>query len=257
MSNPVLKKITESGRGFAEMADGYSNESGTSITSAVNPPRSVDIDGVIVKTTGIAFLSMMAAFIGWNLAVAIMFIYPLLFFTSLILGVITAFKPLLAGFTAPLYALTSGLWIGTISYSFNLQYPGIVKDALLGTGVVFLTMLFLYRSKIVKVTAKLRSTVIAATMGIFIYYLLSYITGLITGNSLPLINSNSYLGILFTAAICLLAAYNFLLDFDNIEKAIANKIDSRYEWALSFGLLVTFVWLYIEILRLLSKLRSR
>jgi uncharacterized YccA/Bax inhibitor family protein len=94
-------------------------------------------------------------------------------------------------------------------------------------------------------------------MGIFIYYLLSYITGLITGNSLPLINSNSYLGILFTAAICLLAAYNFLLDFDNIEKAIANKIDSRYEWALSFGLLVTFVWLYIEILRLLSKLRSR
>jgi uncharacterized YccA/Bax inhibitor family protein len=132
-----------------------------------------------------------------------------------------------------------------------------VKDALLGTGVVFLTMLFLYRSKIVKVTAKLRSTVIAATMGISIYYLLSFITGLITGNSLPLINSNSYLGILFTAAICLLAAYNFLLDFDNIEKAIENKIDSRYEWALSFGLLVTFVWLYIEILRLLSKLRSR
>ena len=256
MSNPVLKKITEGGKGFAEMADGYSNESGTSITSAVNPPRGVDIDGVIVKTTGIAFLSMMAAFIGWNLALPQIAIISLIL-TSFLLSIVTAFKPLLAGFTAPLYALTSGLWIGTISYSYNLQYPGIVKDALLGTGVVFLTMLFLYRSKIVKVTAKLRSTVIAATMGIAIYYLLSFITSLITGNSLPLVNSNSYLGILFTAAICLLAAYNFLLDFDNVEKAIANKMDSRYEWALSFGLLVTFIWLYIEILRLLSKLRSR
>jgi uncharacterized YccA/Bax inhibitor family protein len=256
MSNPVLKKITEGGKGFAEMADGYSNESGTSITSAVNPPRGVDIDGVIVKTTGIAFLSMMAAFIGWNLALPQIAIISLIL-TSFLLSIVTAFKPLLAGLTAPLYALTSGLWIGAISYSYNLQYPGIVKDALLGTGVVFLTMLFLYRSKIVKVTAKLRSTVIAATMGIAIYYLLSFITSLITGNSLPLVNSNSYLGILFTAAICLLAAYNFLLDFDNVEKAIANKMDSRYEWALSFGLLVTFIWLYIEILRLLSKLRSR
>jgi uncharacterized YccA/Bax inhibitor family protein len=256
MSNPVLKKITEGGKGFAEMADGYSNDSGTSITSAVNPPRGVDIDGVIVKTTGIAFLSMMAAFIGWNLALPQIAIISLII-TSFLLSIVTAFKPLLASFTAPLYALTSGLWIGTISYSYNLQYPGIVKDALLGTGVVFLTMLFLYKSKIVKVTAKLRSTVIAATCGIAIYYLLSFITGLITGNSLPLINSNSYLGILFTAAICLLAAYNFLLDFDNVEKAIDNKMDSRYEWALSFGLLVTFIWLYIEILRLLSKLRSR
>ena len=256
MSNPMLKKITEGGKGFAEMADGYSNESGTSITSAVNPPRGVDIDGVIVKTTGIAFLSMMGAFIGWNLALPQIAIISLML-TSFLLSIVTAFKPLLASFTAPLYALTSGLWIGAVSYIYNLQYPGIVKDALLGSGVVFLTMLFLYKSKIVKVTARLRSTVIAATVGIGIYYLLSIATSLITGNSLPLVNSNSYLGILFTAAICLLAAYNFLLDFDNIEKAIANKIDSRYEWALSFGLLVTFIWLYIEILRLLSKLRSR
>lgn len=256
MSNPVLKKVTERSKGFAEMGDGYNNEGITLTPSEVNNKRGVDIDGVIVKTAGISLLSMMTAFIGWNLALPQIAIISLIL-TSFLLSIVTAFKPLLAGFTAPLYALSSGLWIGAISYSYNLQYPGIVKDALLGTGVVFLTMLFLYKSKIVRVTAKLRSTVIAATVGIAIYYILSFITSLITGNSLPLVNSNSYLGILFTAAICLLAAYNFLLDFDNIEKAIANKMDSRYEWALSFGLLVTFIWLYIEILRLLSKLRSR
>ena len=105
MSNPVLKKITEGGKGFAEMADGYSNERGTSITSAVNPPRGVDIDGVIVKTTGIAFLSMMAAFIGWNLALPQIAIISLIL-TSFLLSIVTSFKPLLAGFTAPLYALT-------------------------------------------------------------------------------------------------------------------------------------------------------
>ena len=256
MSNPILKKVTERGKGFAEMGDGYNND-GISLTpSEVNNKRVVDIDGVIVKTAGISLLSMMTAFIGWNLALTKIAIISLIL-TSILLSIVTAFKPLLASFTAPLYALTSGLWIGTISYSYNLQYPGIVKDALLGTGVVFLTMLFLYRSKIVRVTAKLRSTVIAATCGIAIYYLLSLITSFITGNNWPLVNSNSYLGILFTAGICLLAAYNFLLDFDNIERAVASKIDSRYEWALSLGLLVTFVWLYIEILRLLSKLRSR
>ena len=256
MSNPVLKKVTERSKGFAEMSDGYNNESITLTPSEVNNKRGVDIDGVIVKTAGISLLSLMTAFIGWNLALPQIAIISLIL-TSFVLSIVTVFKPLLASFTAPLYALSSGLWIGAISYSYNLQYPGIVKDALLGSGVVFLTMLFLYKNKIVKVTARLRSTVIAATVGIGIYYLLSFITSLITGNSLPLVYSNSYLGILFTAAICLLAAYNFLLDFDNIEKAIANKIDSRYEWALSFGLLVTFIWLYIEILRLLSKLRSR
>ena len=153
----------------------------------------------------------------------------------------------------PQIAISLYITAGALFFRRLFPYKNIVSLY----GVVFLTMLFLYKSKIVKVTARLRSTVIAATVGIGIYYLLSISTSLITGNSLPLVNSNSYLGILFTAAICLLAAYNFLLDFDNIEKAIANKIDSRYEWALSFGLLVTFVWLYIEILRLLSKLRSR
>lgn len=256
MSNPILKKVYERGKGFAEMGDSYNNEGITLNTSDLNKKRGVDIDGVIVKTAGISLLSMMAAFIGWNLVLNRNVIITLVL-TSLLLSIITAFKPLLASFTAPLYALTSGLWIGIISYRYNLQYPGIVKDALLGSGVVFLTMLFLYKNKIVKVTARLRSTVIAATIGIGIYYLLSIGSSLITGNSLPLVNSNSILGILFTAAICLLAAYNFLLDFDSIERAIDNKIDSRYEWALSFGLLVTFVWLYIEILRLLSKLRSR
>ena len=255
MSNPVLKKITENGRGFGEMGDNY-DESVATIESNAISFRGVDVDGVIVKTAGLSLLSMMAAFIGWNLNLTQGLLITLML-TSFILTVITAFKPFVAIFTAPLYALTSGLWIGAISYSYNLQYPGIVKDALWGTGLVFLTMLFLYRTKIVRVTAKLRSTVIAATIGIALYYLLYYATSLITGNSLPLVNSISYLGILFTAGICLLAAYNFLLDFDNIERAAANKIDSRYEWALSLGLLVTFVWLYIEILRLLSKLRSR
>jgi uncharacterized YccA/Bax inhibitor family protein len=255
MSNPVLKKITESGKGFAEMRDIYDDNINLT-DSHPNSFRAVDVDGVIVKTAGLSLLSIMAAFIGWNLNLAQGVLVSLMI-TSFILSLVTAFKPFTAVFTAPLYALTSGLWIGTISYSFNLTYPGIVKDALLGSGLVFLTMLFLYRTKIVRVTAKLRSTVLAATIGIALYYLLNFATSLITGNSLPLVNSNSYLGILFTAGICLLAAYNFLLDFDNIERAVVSKIDSRYEWALSLGLLVTFVWLYIEILRLLSKLRSR
>jgi uncharacterized YccA/Bax inhibitor family protein len=103
----------------------------------------------------------------------------------------------------------------------------------------------------------MRSIVLVATLGVGIFYLVNFLYSLITKNTLPLIWDNSLAGILFSLAVSALASYNLFIDFDNIERAIEIKADSKYEWALSAGLLATLVWVYIEILRLLSKLRSR
>jgi uncharacterized YccA/Bax inhibitor family protein len=144
-----------------------------------------------------------------------------------------------------------------LSVYFEASYPGIARDALGISGAVFGVLLVAYARRWVTVTARMRSAVLVATLGIAVYYLVNLGAAVFFGTSLPLVSSNSGAGILFSVAVAGLAAWNFLLDFDSIERSVTNGADRRYEWALSFGVIVTFAWLYIEILRLLSKLRSR
>ena len=169
---------------------------------------------------------------------------------------LTIFKPTLARFTAPVYALVEGLLLGAISHVFNVRYDGIVVQAVGLTLGVFGLLLFLYATRVIKVTDKLRMGIVAATGAVCIVYLVSIVLRLF-GADVPLIHDAGPIGILFSLAVVAIAAMNLVLDFDFIERGAAKGAPKYMEWYGAFGLLVTLVWLYLELLRLVSKLRSR
>ncbi len=171
-------------------------------------------------------------------------------------AVLTFFKPRLARFTGPVYALVEGFLLGAISHVYNLRFGGIVVQAVGLTVAVFGIVLFLYATRIVKVTDKLRMGIVAATGAVFVVYMVSLVLRLF-GADVPFIHDATPIGILISLAIVVIAALNLLLDFDFIERGAANGAPKYMEWYGAFGLVVTIVWLYLELLRLLSKLRSR
>ena len=173
-----------------------------------------------------------------------------------ILALIISFKQKTAPILAPFYAACEGLFLGGASFMFEASYPGIVLQAVAATlGTLFLTLV-LYSAKIVKVTNKFRSTIIIATLGVAGIYFVSWILSIFKV-PVPVIYSSGTIGIVFSLIVCAIAASNFFIDFDIIERLSGNFAPKLYEWYGAFGLLVTLVWVYIEILRLLSKLRSR
>ncbi|MGO4905424.1 Bax inhibitor-1/YccA family protein [Flavobacterium sp. W20_MBD1_R3] len=175
---------------------------------------------------------------------------------GLILVVIAAFKPQYAPFLAPGYALFEGLFIGGISAIFEAKYPGIVIQAVGATFVTFIVCLGLYKYKIVKVTEQFKSVVVAATLAIATYYVLSWVFSMFT-SFVPVHYGNSLMSIGISIFVIVIAALNLFLDFDRIEKGVAQKMPKFMEWYGAMGLMITLVWLYIEFLRLLSKLNSK
>lgn len=171
------------------------------------------------------------------------------------LAIFTVFKPNWARLTAPLYALCFGFAIGAISHMYNLQFDGIVLQAIGATLGVFLVMLFLYATRIIKVTSKFIIGVVAATGGIFLLYLAGAIAS-IFGADIAFWNEPSPLGIGISIVIVIVAALNLAIDFNFVEQAIRSGAPKSMEWYGAFGLTVTLVWLYLEILRLLSLLRQ-
>ncbi|MFM7519171.1 MAG: Bax inhibitor-1/YccA family protein [Planctomycetota bacterium] len=157
---------------------------------------------------------------------------------------------------APVYAAAEGLFLGGVSASFESQYPGIVIQAVGGTFGTLAGLLFAYQSGLVKATENFKLGVVAASCGIGLVYLMS-ILGSWFGFPIPFIHSAGPIGILFSLAVVVIAALNLVLDFDYIEQASDRGAPKELEWYGAFALMVTLVWLYIEILRLLSKLRSR
>lgn len=180
-------------------------------------------------------------------------------FVSLILAtvfaLITIFKKTAAPITAPLYALAEGFSLGVLSFLFEMQFSFIVLQALLLTGGIFVAMLVIYLLRIIRPTENLKLGIAAATGGIALYYVATLIFGLF-GITLPLVADTSIWGILFTVGVIIIAALNLVVDFDFIEQGVDQKAPKYMEWYAGFGLLVTIVWLYIELLRLLSKIRS-
>jgi len=171
-------------------------------------------------------------------------------------ALITIFKPTWAPVTAPIYALLEGLALGAISAYFQARFPGIVIQAVALTFGVLFALLVAYRSGLIPVTQNFRLGVVAATGGIAIFYLVAI--GLsFFGIRIPFLHEGSWLGIAFSAFVVVIAALNLVLDFDFIEKGAEQGAPKVMEWYAAFGLIVTLVWLYLEILRLLSKLRSR
>ncbi|MEP6625207.1 MAG: Bax inhibitor-1/YccA family protein [Acidimicrobiia bacterium] len=171
------------------------------------------------------------------------------------LAMVTIFKPKFAPITSPLYAVAEGLFLGVISKVYDAQWSGIVLQAVLATAAVFLVCLFLFSSGIVKVTKKFTFVVIAATAGIFVMYFATMIMSLF-GADITFWNSPSPIGIAVSVVICIVAALNLFLDFEMIRQLSFSGAPKQMEWYGAFGLTVTMVWLYLEVLRLLSKLRS-
>ncbi|HKI88327.1 MAG TPA: Bax inhibitor-1/YccA family protein [Draconibacterium sp.] len=169
---------------------------------------------------------------------------------------VTVFRPQSSGISAPIYAVFEGLLLGGISAIFESTYTGIVMRAVALTLAVFAAMLFFYRSGIIKVTQKFMMGVFAATMGIALVYLVSFIAGFF-GANLGFLYGNSNFSIGFSLLVVGIAALNLVLDFSFIERAADAGAPKYMEWYGAFGLMVTLVWLYLEILRLLSKLASR
>ncbi len=178
------------------------------------------------------------------------------FIGGFIVAMVTVFKHAWAPYTTPLYAAFEGAALGGISFIFEQQYPGIVSQAIFLTFGTLGALLVAYRSGIIKATENFKLGVAAATGGIFLVYLLSFIVGFF-GVEVPLIHSSGTFGILFSLFVVVIAALNLVLDFDFIEEGAERGAPKYMEWYGAFGLLVTLIWLYLEILRLLAKLQSR
>jgi uncharacterized YccA/Bax inhibitor family protein len=216
--------------------------------------------GGTVNKTGLSLLILLftASFVwnrgaddpalgGWILISAV---------AGLIVAILTVFKQTLAPYTTPIYAALEGVALGGISVIFETRYPGIVSQAVFLTFGTLGALLVAYRSGLVKATENFKLGVVAATGGIALLYLLSFILSFF-GVSVPLIHSSGTFGILFSVFVVVIAALNLVLDFDFIERGVERGAPKYMEWYGAFGLLVTLVWLYLEILHLLAKLQSR
>jgi uncharacterized YccA/Bax inhibitor family protein len=178
---------------------------------------------------------------------------------ALIVGTILAFvcifKPKASPFLAPLYALAEGIFLGAISKAFESQWDGIVFQAILATIAVFFATLALYVFGVVKVTRRFQMIVIGATAGVFVLYFGTFLLSLF-GADISFWNDPTPLGIAISVIICVIASLNLFLDYEFISQASKHGAPKYMEWFGAFGLMVTLVWLYLEILRLLAKLRS-
>jgi uncharacterized YccA/Bax inhibitor family protein len=225
--------------------------------------RVMTVGGTATATGVLLVLLLISATAGWiatetsdNGAVA----FPATAMIGVLVGFVCVialmFKPMWAKFLAPVYALAQGFFVGAISKAYESWQNGIVVQAIGATVGVFLVMLVLYRTRIIKVTNTFRKVVIGATLGLAVFYLVAMVFSLF-GNTPGFLTEPSLLGIGFSIFAAGLAAFNLALDFDFIEQGAAAKMPKGMEWYAAFGLLVTIVWLYLELLRLLSKLNQR
>ena len=224
--------------------------------------------GTVHKTAALLILLVLTASYTWSLVMGVnaegqLVAAPGIFgymiggaIGGLIFALITCFKPTWAPITAPLYAAAEGLFIGAISAFAESRFPGIVLQAVGLTFGTLFALLGAYRSGLIKATENFKLGVCAATGGIMMIYLATFILGMF-GVHIPFIHGSGLFGIGFSAFVVVIAALNLVLDFDFIENASDHGAPKYMEWVGAFGLMVTLVWLYIEILHLLMKLRSR
>jgi len=173
-----------------------------------------------------------------------------------IVAMVTIFRKEWSPITAPIYSLLEGLALGGISALFELRYPGIAMQAVGLTFATLFVLLIAYHTGLIRVTEKFKLGVVAATGGIAVFYLVQFVLGFF-GVRFAAINGSGVLGIGFSVVVVIVAALNLVLDFDFIENGVSAGAPKYMEWYGAFGLIVTLVWLYLEILRLLTKLNSR
>ena len=241
--NPALKESTFRGLPVAAEGEGMTIEGTVNKTYVLFLLLIVGVAGAVVAEESALYGLMMAGAIG-----------------GLITALVTVFRKQWAPITAPIYALLEGLFVGAISLVMEAAYPGIVLPAVSLTFGTLFALLAAYRSGLIKATENFKLGVAAATGAIFVVYLAQFvlsIVGVQVGFLHDAIFGAGWLGIGVSVVVIIVAALNLVLDFDFIEHGAAARAPKYMEWYGAFGLLVTLIWLYLEILRLLSKLRSR
>ena len=220
------------------------------------------LQGTVNKTGVLLLAVIVPALYTWNLFLSTMnfdIIAPFFYagtFGGLAVAFIIVFNKEWAPFLAPIYSILQGLCLGGLSAALNTKFPGIVLQALLLTFGICSVLLIIYKLKIIKPTENFKLIVSSATGGLGLYYLLSIGLSYFHIN-VPLINDNTTGGIIFSLFAVVLASMNLVVDFDFIEQGAENKAPKYMEWYGAFGVMVTIIWLYVEILRLLAKARSR
>lgn len=230
--------------------------------SATDNPEAMTVGGVATIASVMFVALFAAAGVGWRLvkvgreSVEV----PTWIYLSVVVGfvlvLVAHFKPLLSRYIAPVYAIVEGLFVGAISRVYEFQYSGIVLQAVGATLAVFAVTLVLYRTRIVKVTDRFRRVVIAATAGLMLFYLVSFLLHF-AGVHISFMRDATPLGIAFSVFAAGLAAFNLFIDFDFIERNAKRGTHREMEWFASLALMVTVVWLYFELLRLFAKLNRR
>ncbi len=242
--------------------DTFRGYSGGGYPSSIDATSRMTLSGTVNKTGLLLLLTVAGAAWTWHQFTAtgnpasVAGLLMLGTFGGLICAMVTIFKKEWSPVLAPIYALLEGLALGGISAVTNVRYPGIAMQAVGLTFGTMFVLLFLYSSRIIKVTQKFRLGVIAATGGIFLFYLVQMILGLF-GIHFFSLNGSGPLAIGISLFICAIAALNLVLDFDFIERGVNYGAPKYMEWYGAFGLMVTLIWLYLEILRLLARTRSR
>lgn len=227
------------------------------------PGITMTIQGAVNKSMMLLILLVCGAGYAWHEAASSEeafrqmagYLIPLLI-AGLVIALVTVFFKKFSPYTAPFYAVIEGVLLGIISLMAEMRFPGIVMQAVGLTMGVFFSLLIAYKSRMIKATENFKLGVAAATGGIFVIYLVSFVLGFF-GMNIPYIHESGLIGIGFSLFVVVIAALNLVLDFDFIEQGAASGAPKYMEWYSAFGLLVTLIWLYIEILNLLMKLRGR
>ena len=249
-SNPALGRNT-----FRDLAGG-------GYGGAIDVSERMTVGGTVNKTGILLICAVASAAWTWHLFLEshdMASVAPLMtlgFIGGFILAMVTIFKKEWSAVTAPIYALLEGLALGGVSALFDVRYPGIAMQAVGLTFGTLFVLLLAYKAGIIRVTQKFRLGVIAATGGIMIFYLAEWVLSMFHLNPFGVLNGSGMIGIGFSLFIVGIAALNLVLDFDFIEQGAAYGAPRYMEWYGAFGIMVTLVWLYLEMLRLLSKINN-
>lgn len=214
------------------------------------------VSGTVNKSIILWLLLGASAVFSWmNPQITIPLMLPFIA-AGFILAMISIFKKTASPFISPLYAIMEGLVLGAISLYFERMYPGIVVNAIMLTIAVLFCMLAAYRSGVLRATPRFKKGVIIATLAIALVYIADLLMNVFAGANFPYIHDSSMLGIAISLFVVAIASFNLIIDFDLIEQGALRGAPKYMEWYGAFALMVTLVWLYLELLRLLSKMRN-
>ena len=227
----------------------------TFTNEGITTGQTMTLEGTVNKTGLLLALCFTTAAISWNMPNPALMGFGAI--GGIVLALITIFRPTSAGTTAPLYAASQGLFLGGITVIFEAQFPGIAIQAIGLTFGTLASLLVCYKTGVIKPTENFRLMIVSATAGIALLYIVNIAMMVFgSGEGIGFIHSSGTFGIIFSLAVVAIAALNLVLDFDFIEQGSENGLPKHMEWFGAFSLMVTLVWLYLEILRLLAKLRS-